>query len=373
MATPDPLPTASTPEQQALCLGARTTLTPAARDRLAGLVRAGLRLGPAVGARPPPRGRPAAGRDAAGGRPAMPVPADWLARALKRRHVTLSTNARLGEALLDDPGRHGHGRRRGDAGQGTRRSPRSLYGRPRRPARAPTSMSWSDRADLPAARHVLRATRLRPAGGARATRPSSTSSTTRPGAVAPDPEHVRVELHWALWADSARRLGTDGLWDRSVAGTLMDQPIRTLSLEDTLLHLAIHRTRSALRLRWVVDVAELVGRSRRDSSTGRRSSRAPDRHGPRTASWVGPDRRARPASMRPSRPTSLTRCRRAGRSGRCWSERAVAAALFRPAPTGDVRQQPHLALRAFEEDGLRSGSRGVLGGSAHPAGAPGPP
>ena len=94
MATPEPLDGLDA-EQQAVCLGARTTLTPAARERL----------------RRPAPGRldrdrlwalahlheivpllaetlPAVAGDA--------LPAAWLARARKRRHVTLSTNARLG-------------------------------------------------------------------------------------------------------------------------------------------------------------------------------------------------------------------------------------------------------------------------------------
>ena len=173
-------------------------------------------------------------------------------------------------------------------------------------------------------------------------------------------EHVRVELHWALWADSARRLGTDGLWERSVAGTLMDRPIRTLSLEDTLLHLSIHRTRSALRLRWVVDVAELVRRHGPQLDWPAYLERA-RRAGARTSSWVVLTL-ARDLFDAPV-PVHVLDALAVG-----WPKRAVLertcgrAAMFRAAPTGDVTQQPHLALRAIEEDGLRR-IAGVLGGS----------
>ena len=152
------------------------------------------------------------------------------------------------------------------------------------PARAPTWMSSSDRADLPVARHVLRGLGFaqRAAPGYKALVHQFHDPAWSRGAA---PENVRVELHWALWADSARRLGTDGLWERSVAGTLLDRPIRTLSVEDTLLHLSIHRTRSALRLRWVVDVAELVGRYGRDLDWAAYLERARPA-GARTTSWA---------------------------------------------------------------------------------------
>src|SRR5439155_221901 len=80
-----------------------------------------------------------------------------------------------------------------------------------------------------------------------------------------DPQYFRatrrgevcLELHHALWHPRffAR---DDGIFDRAVVVELDGAAVRTLSPEDTLLHLAIHRTRSPLRLRLVCDAAEPV-------------------------------------------------------------------------------------------------------------------
>jgi hypothetical protein len=164
------------------------------------------------------------------------------------------------------------------------------------------------------------------------------------------PDRVRLELHWALWADSERRLGTDGLWARATGATIDGHPVRSLSPEDMLLHLAIHRTRSALRLRWIVDVAELLRRHGAgldwDAFIGR--ARAA---GGRTASWMvlslardllgatAPDAVLR--ELAPSSPKRVLLERTCG-----------TRALFHPAAEGNVAQQPHLVLRAFEEDGF---------------------
>jgi hypothetical protein len=140
----------------------------------------------------------------------------------------------------------------------------------------------------------------------------------------------------------------------------MDRPIRTLSVEDTLLHLSIHRTRSALRLRWVVDVAELVGRYGQQLDWAAYLERA-GAAGARTTSWVVLSL-ARDLFDAPVPRHVLDALAVA------WPKRAVLertcgrAAMFRAAPTGDVSQQPHLALRALEEDGVRR-IAGVLGGS----------
>jgi hypothetical protein len=343
-------------EQRALCLAARSGLTLDARDRLATLVRGGLdwerlwALGHLHEVVPLlAETLPAAAGDA--------VPAEWLARARKRRHVTLTTNARLGEALLSILGSM-------DAA-GIPAMPvkglviaEGLYGS--LAARPCADLDVLVRpADLPAARDVLRGLGFaqRAAPGYKALVHQFHDPAWARGA---GHENVRVELHWALWADSDRRLGTDGLWARSIAGSLMDVPIRTMSAEDTLLHLSIHRTRSALRLRWVVDVAELVGR-----------------HGAQL-DWPAYLERARVAGARTSSWVVLTLARDLFDApvpadvldalAVRWPKRALLertcgqAAMFRPAAAGDVTQQPHLALRALEEDGLgRIAS--VLGGS----------
>jgi hypothetical protein len=95
---------------------------------------------------------------------------------------------------------------------------------------------------------------------------------------------VCLELHWALWASHFVRrrlsatsapsqrlpwlhyasrfftLDADVLWKRAVTGQLQGIPLRILSPEDTLLYLAIHRSDSPLRLRFVCDIAELLRR-----------------------------------------------------------------------------------------------------------------
>jgi hypothetical protein len=133
-----------------------------------------------------------------------------------------------------------------------------------------------------------------------------------------------------------------------------------LSPEDTLLHLSIHRTRSALRLRWVVDVAELLGRQGAQLDWSAYLDRA-RRAGARTSSWVVLTL-ARDLFDAPV-PGPVLAALAVGQPKRAILERTCGrAALFREAPRGDVTQQPHLALRALEEDGaLRIA--GVLGGS----------
>lgn len=274
------------------------------------------------------------------------VPGAWLARATRRRHVTLRSNARLAEALLPTL----------DA--------LDAAGLPVMPVKglALTERLYGDlssrpcadidilvrRADLAAARDVLRGLGFRQ--GSRPTYTELVHQFHDRGWVRGDgPEQVRLELHWALWADSDRRLGVDGLWERAVPGTLLGRPILALSLEDTLVHLAIHRTRSALRLRWLVDIAELVRRHGDDLdwvAIERRATSA----GARTASWVALSlvRDLLGAAV----PGDVTTALQVAAPKRVILERTCGVtALFRPAGD-DLRQQPHLGYRAFEEDGV---------------------
>jgi hypothetical protein len=71
---------------------------------------------------------------------------------------------------------------------------------------------------------------------------------------------IRVEVHWTLWARHLFPLEPDALWQRAAMVKLRGAGVRTTSPEDTLLHLAIHRSRSSLRLRLVCDIAELLRR-----------------------------------------------------------------------------------------------------------------
>lgn len=354
--TPDPLEGRKT-EQRVLCLGARTSLTGSARDRLAATIDAGLdwerlwdlahlhEVVPVLGA-----SVVAVGGDA--------VPDAFRQRVLKRRHVTLRANGHLVDTLLEALA--------GLDAAGVPAMPvkglviaDQLYGDLAARPCADLDVLVQP-ADLPRAREVLRAigfTQLAVPRYKALVHEFHDPAWGR-GAGA---DHVRLELHWALWADSERRLGTHGLWDRSVPGTLLDHPIRMLSIEDMLLHLAIHRTRSALRLRWLVDVAELLRRHAATLDWDAYLERA-GLAGARTSSWVVLTLAA--ALLDGPVPATVLRDLAVGWPKRALLERTCGiAALFREAPAGDVKQQPHLALRAFEEDGPGRIAR-VLGGSA---------
>lgn len=347
-------------ETQALCLGARSTPTPEATDRLRATVAAGIdwdrlwalahrhEVGPLLA-----RSVPAAAGEL--------VPYAWRQQATKRRHVTLRSNATLAEALI--PVLDGMG----SAGipampvKGLVIADR-LYGD--LAARPCADLDVLVRpADLPAARDVLHGLgfRQREQPGYKALVHQFHDPAWGRGT---GPDHVRLELHWALWADSDRRMGTDGLWDRSVPTTLLGHPIRTMSAEDTLLHLAIHRTRSALRLRWVTDVAELVRAEGGSLDWSAYLDRARIARG-RTASWVVLAL-ARDLLDAPVPPDVMDRLA-VGWPKRSILERTCGmTALFRAADAGDLTQQPHLSLRAFEEDGLATIVGSVFGSAVRP-------
>jgi hypothetical protein len=344
-----------TPEQRAMCLGATTVLDPAARDELSGLVRDGLdwdrmwELGHLHEVLPLlAETLPAAAGDA--------VPPEWLSRAMRRRHVTLRTNAHLADALSAVLG--------GLDEAGIAAMPvkglvvaEQLYGS--LSARPCADLDVLVRpGDLPAAREVLRSL-----GFAQQAAPPYKALVHQfhdPGWVRGlDTERVYLELHWALWADSQKRLGTDALWQRSVAATFLDRPVRILSPEDMLLHLAIHRTRSALRLRWVVDVAELIRRHGHDLDWDAFIERAHLAKA-RTSSWMvmtlAHDLLGAPVPEHVLDRLAVGRVKRTLLTRTCGED-----ALFRVSPAGVVKQQPHLSLRAFEEDGPRRISRVLAG------------
>lgn len=334
-------------EHRALCLAARSEPDGPAREELAVLLRGGPdwerlwslahlhEVGPLVGATVASVGGEA-------------VPAAWRARSVLRRHVTLRANGHLAETLGDVLDAL--------ASAGIEAMPvkglvlaESLYGDIA--ARPCADLDVLVRpSDLDAARKTIRGVgfrqRAKPGYKALVHRFHDPAWGRGTGA-----DHVRLELHWALWADSERRLGTEGLWERAIDGTLAGRPIRTLSPEDTLLHLAIHRTRSALRLRWVVDVAELLRRHAASLDWAAYLDRA-SVAGARTASWVVLSLARDLLGAGP--PDEVMR-----RLDVAWPKRAIvertcgASAMFRPVTDGDVAQQPHLALRAFEEDGAR--------------------
>ena len=160
---------------------------------------------------------------------------------------------------------------------------------------------------------------------------------------------VTVELHWALWSPGSFDGGPTTLWAGAERGRLLDRDVLLLSPEDALLHLALHRTRSALRLRWVADVAELVRVEAPTLDWDRVRWLAGDARA-RTATWTVLDLADRLlgapvpanvlAALAPARPKRLVLDRTCG-----------VDAMFRPRPADDLSQQPSLTLRLLELDG----------------------
>jgi hypothetical protein len=161
---------------------------------------------------------------------------------------------------------------------------------------------------------------------------------------------IALEVHWGLWSQRFARIPIGDIWDRTVVRSFLDRPTRLLSPEDMLLHLAIHRSRSPLRLRWVVDVAEATRRHGAEIDWPAVVGRAQS-GGAATALWVVLDLAHRllgapvPAAM--LRDLLPTRIHRAMLERTCG-----ASAMFRPTETLD--QQPHLTLRVLEQDSARA-------------------
>ena len=334
-------------EERALCLAARTDLDGEASAGLERLLGTGLDLERLWSLALLHEVAPLVGRNVVANG-AQAVPEAWRDRAVRKRHITLRANGHLA-ATLDDVL---------DAFElaGIAAMPvkglmlaESLYGDiAARPCADLDVLVRPE--DLEPAREALRSIGFgqRSTPGYKAVVHPFHDPAWGRGSGA---DHVRLELHWALWADSERRLGTAGLWDRSVETTVAGRTVRTLSIEDALLHLAIHRTRSALRLRWVVDVAELVRRHAGTLDWEAFLDRA-DRARARTASWMVLSLARDLLDAAP--PEVVMRRLEVASPKRSILERTCGAtALFRPEVEGNVAQQPHLPLRAFEEDGVR--------------------
>jgi hypothetical protein len=75
-----------------------------------------------------------------------------------------------------------------------------------------------------------------------------------------DADQSLVELHWCLNPPNQRfPLEDTGVWDRLQTVYFQNHPIRTLSLEDTVISLCIHAsTHRWSRLKWVLDIARIV-------------------------------------------------------------------------------------------------------------------
>jgi hypothetical protein len=73
-------------------------------------------------------------------------------------------------------------------------------------------------------------------------------------------DETLVELHWALNSQNSRfPLEASGIWDRLETVYFQNEPIRTLSLEDTFIALSIHAAKHSWhKLRWVFDIAQIL-------------------------------------------------------------------------------------------------------------------
>jgi hypothetical protein len=333
-------------EQQILCLAARTQRDVGGADRLLNLLR-----GPVDWQRLRQLGhvhevlpllaeslRPLAGQ--------APIPAEWLARAQRRLYATLLHNTTLRDELARVVAALGAAGVDSIPVKGVVLA-ETIYGNlALRPA-ADLDVLVQPHA-LPAARAVLHIM-----GYAHRAVPIF-AELHHPYH---DPQYFRrvdgadicLELHWALWAERFFHLGAGALWKRAIVARLGGAEARLLSPEDTLLHLAIHRSRSALRLRFLCDIAELLRRHGAALDWGYILDQA-RAAGARTALYYA---LALPAELlgAPLPPEILPRLGVSRLKRRLLENTCGVSALFRPAGAGDLRQQPHLILRILEQDG----------------------
>lgn len=167
---------------------------------------------------------------------------------------------------------------------------------------------------------------------------------------------VCLELHWALWP-SDRFRSDAGVWERARPVELGGSTLRTLSREDTLLHLAIHRTRSPLRLRSLCDVAELLRRDGVELDWDAVHERA-TAIGARTAVYCVLTLSERLLGA-PVPPAVTARVGVGSLKRRILEPACGAAALFRPRPSREIGRQLRTGLRAFEHDGVRTITRSL--------------
>jgi hypothetical protein len=75
-----------------------------------------------------------------------------------------------------------------------------------------------------------------------------------------DSDDTLVELHWALNPPNSRfPLEATGIWDRLETVCVFHEPIRTLSLEDTLIALCLHAAKHHwTSLKWIFDIARIL-------------------------------------------------------------------------------------------------------------------
>jgi hypothetical protein len=338
-------------EAEAMCLAARVAPDAAATERLAAILADGIdwdrlwRLGHLHEVLPM-----LATSIGALGR-AVDIPEAWTADAQRRRSATLLQNRSLLAELLAALDALGAAGVEAIPVKGLVLS-EMLYGNlALRPAGDIDVLVRPD--DLPAARVALQGLGYAQSASApyeERHHPFHDAPYYRPGTF----RDTALELHHGLAAPRQFRMDAASLWERSVTTELFGRQVRVLGPEDTLLHLAVHRARAPLRLRWIVDIAELLRRSGSELDTGFVLAQA-RAIGARTTLSMTLELADRllDAPVPPALSTGLG----IGRTKQWLLERTCGVqAMFAPSALSDDRQQPHLTYRIFEEDGpLRIG------------------
>ena len=234
------------PEPRIVCLGARTVVDEDARASLSAVLRDDPDWGriwdlghrhevlPLLAERLPAAAKVAGAI----------IPADWLADARRRRHAVLAQNGAVAETLgmLLDGLRAAHV--------------------PVIPVKGiVTALRWyGDLATRPAADIdiLVRPEDLGRAQAALRSMGLHQPATSRFADLVHDFHDAPwvaqgrfgrtiVELHWSVWSDRAHPGGPASLWAHARTERLLDRDVLVLDPVDALVHLAIHRTRSALR------------------------------------------------------------------------------------------------------------------------------
>jgi hypothetical protein len=332
-------------EQRLLCLAARTSLDAEAERRLDELIEAGpdwdrLKLQAQLH-----EVTPLVGASLARSAQAGLVPESWTAWATLRSHATVVRNLAFADALVSLVSCYEETGLEPVPVKGLTVAERYYGGLALRPAADIDVLVRGE--DLPRAREL--AVGL---GWVRRALPTFVAEhhpfhdvqyhlSTPAGPVC-------LEIHTGLWNPEHFQPLPD-LLDRTVEGTVNGHPMRMLSDEDTLLHLAIHRSRSPLRLRFLGDVAEVV--RQREASLDwellvarARLARA------RTAVYSALSL-ARELLGAPTPESTLAALGVPGAKRRLLRRTCGPSAMFREAPPDDRTRQPSLSLRLIEQDG----------------------
>ncbi|HEU5100733.1 MAG TPA: nucleotidyltransferase family protein [Roseiflexaceae bacterium] len=333
-------------EQRILCLAARTSLEPIAERQLSELLRGSVdwerlwaqghlhEVLPLVTSTL----RRLAGR--------APIPGAWLARAQRRYYATMMRNTALADQLLRVLTAF---RQAGLAALPVKGVvlAETLYGSLALRPLGDLDVLVNPH-DLPAARAALGAL-----GFFQADEPGYENAYhpyhDPPYYLKTEGGTICLELHWGLWANHFFQLATDALWRRAVSARIHGADVSILSPEDTLLHLAIHRSRSALRLRFVCDVAELL-RCHRATLDWEYLLAQTHAAGARTTMFYTLAL-AKELLDAPLPDGVLARLHVSRLKRRLLEHTCGATALFRPHAPDNLTQQPSLILRVFEQDG----------------------